>query len=90
MTHPDYCFSNDHMNNCTIIKWGESGYYMTDYPKGKYTNEIIDEMNSDRGVTPQQKEAMVCCSIAAQSNPNLDWEDHYSMILEMEIERSKR
>ena len=82
MEHPNFCYSHDLENNCTIIKWGESGYYKTDYPEGKYTDDIIDEINDLAGITPKMKDAMVCCSIAAQSNPNLDWDVHYEMIME--------
>ena len=81
MNHPEACYSRDHENNCTIIKWGEGGYYRTDYPKGKYTDEIIDEINANGGITPIQRRAMECCSIVAQNNPELDWERHYEMCL---------
>ncbi len=84
MEHPLFCYSKDLNNNCIILKWGEGGYYKTDYPKGKYTTEIIDEMNATGGITPQERSAMECCSIAAQDNPNLDWEAHYKMCMEME------
>lgn len=82
MEHPNYCYSNDLENNCIIIKWGEPGYYKTDYPKGKYTDDIIDELNERGDITPKMKDAMVCCSMAAQSNPDLNWDEHYKMIME--------
>ena len=81
MKHPNYCYSHDFQNNCTIIKWGESGYYRTDYPKGKYNDDIINELNSEIEVTPQMRRAMEICSMASQNNPNLDWENHYDMIM---------
>lgn len=81
MEHPNYCYSHDLENNCTIISWGESGYYPTDYPKGKYTDDIINELNERYGVTQEMKRAMECCSIAAQYNPDLDWDEHYAMCL---------
>ena len=83
MSHPDTCFSRDLNNNCTIIKWGESGYYPTDYPKGKYDDEIINKLNAESGITPQMRHAMECCSIVAQDKPNLDWNKHYEMCLEI-------
>lgn len=82
MNHPDMCYSHDIDNNCTIIVWGESGYYPTDYPKGKYDTEVIDWMNERSDITPEMRMAMECCSMVAQSNPNLDWEEHYSLIME--------
>lgn len=83
MNHPEMCYSQLY-NNCIIIKWGESGYYKTDYPEGKYTDEVINEMNARAGITPAQRRAMECCSMVAQSNPNLNWEEHYQMIVNKE------
>ena len=83
MTHPESCYSRDYMNNCIIIAWGESGYYKTDYPEGKYTDEIINELNELGGITPQQRNAMECCAIAATNNPNLNWDKHYEKVLNM-------
>ena len=86
MNHPDTIYSRDLNNNCIILKWGESGYYRTDYPEGKYTDEIIDEINSrmfdgDIEMAHKVRNAMECCSIAAQNNSNIDWESHYKMCL---------
>lgn len=83
MKHPEMIYSHDINNNCTIIKWGESGYYETDYPKGKYTDDVIDDLNSQVEITSMERKAMEICSMAAQNNPNLNWEKHYSMVLEM-------
>lgn len=83
MKHPEMIYSHDINNNCTIIKWGESGYYETDYPKGKYTDDVIDNLNLQAEITPKERKAMEICSMAAQNNPNLNWEKHYNMVLEM-------
>lgn len=80
MEHPDFCYSQIH-GDCIIIKWGESGYYPTDYPKGKYTDDVIDDMNEIGGVTREQRLAMECCSIVTQGNSNIDWEEHYKMCM---------
>ena len=89
MTHPESCWSllassigKDKKGDAIIIKWGEKGYYETDYPKGQYTDEIIDEINARGDITKAQRFAMEMCSIAAQNNPNLNWEEHYAMCLE--------
>lgn len=84
MNHPDTIYSRDMNNNCIIIKWGESGYYRTDYPEGKYTDDVIDQMN--KPWTSNERRAMECCSIAAQNNPNIDWDSHYKMCMEMKGE----
>ena len=83
MKHPEMIYSHDINNNCTIIKWGESGYYETDYPKGGYTDDIINELNAQRGFTPNERKAMEICAMATQDNPYLIWENHYNMVLEM-------
>ena len=79
--YPKYCYSHDLYNNCTIIKWGESGYYKTDFPQGKYDDSIVNELNEDGGITPKMRRAMEICSMAAQNNPKLDWKKHYDMII---------
>lgn len=83
MNHPEMIYSHDASNNCIILKWGESGYYETDYPKGQYNDDIINELNSDRGYTANERKAMEICSMAAQNNPNLNWNEHYNMVLGM-------
>ena len=83
MKHPETIYSHDINNNCTIIKWGEAGYYKTDYPEGGYTDDVINKINAERGFTPKERKAMEICSMAAQNNPNLDWEKHYNMVLKM-------
>ena len=80
MKHPNFCYSHDMNNNCTIIKWGEPGYYKTDYPEGGYTDEVIDEMNLKGGITPEQRKAMELCSIASQQK-HLNWESHYALCM---------
>ena len=80
-TYPEYCYSHDLYNNCTIIKWGESGYYKTDFPQGKYDDSIVNELNENGGITPKMRRAMEICSMVAQNNPNLDWKKHYDMIM---------
>ena len=82
MKHPEMVYSNDFNNNCIIIKWGESGYYKTDYPEGQYTDDLIDNLNELCGITRAERDAMVLCSMAAGFNPALDWEKHYQMCLE--------
>lgn len=83
--HPEMCYSHDLYNNCTIVKWGESGYYKTDYPEGKYTDDIIDHLNSEKGVTPEVRRAMEICSMASQDKPDYDWDKNFDEILEEEI-----
>lgn len=84
MKHPTVCYSRDMNNNCIILKWGESGYYKTDYPEGNYTDDIIDELNANSGITPQMRNAMECCAMASQGKESFNWEEHYEMCMNME------
>ena len=47
------------VGDAIIVKKGESGYYPTDWPKGVYTHEMIDEMNRGLGLTEEQAELLV-------------------------------
>ena len=82
--YPECCYSHDLNDNCTIIKWGESGYYKTDLPSGKYNDDVVNELNLNVGVTPKMRRAMEICSMVSQSNPKLDWKKHYDMIMSKE------
>lgn len=77
MNHPEFCYANDLNNNCIIIKWGEKGYYKTNYPEGEYTQDIIDELNHRGGITKAEAEAMKICSMIGPSN----WDEHYQTCL---------
>ena len=90
--HPDMCYSHDIYNNCTLITWGEGGYYKTDYPEGGYTDDVIDQLNEQLDITPEMRRAMEICSMVAQGNPDLDWEKHYQMVMESQerIQASKK
>ena len=88
MNYPEYCYSKTYDNNAIIIKWGQKGYYKTDFPKGKYTEDIINKINSQRGITSSERKAMELCSIAAQNNPNLNWEEHYEKVKKI-LEKNK-
>lgn len=83
MTHPETMYSHDLANNCIILKWGEAGYYKTDYPEGGYTDEIIDEMNSVLfdGDIEKAKIARMAMEICSVVNP-ADWEKNFDMIVE--------
>ncbi len=84
MDHPKHCYSHDMENNCTIVVWGESGYYRTDYPKGGYTDEIVDEINAIGGISRKQRKAMEFCSMCAQNNPDFNWEEGYAKFMQRE------
>ncbi len=86
-THPECLYSHDSSNNCTIVKWGEPGYLETDYPEGKYDDDAIDELNAKRWFdgnilrAKRVRNALERCSIAAQNNPDLNWDEHYELCI---------
>ena len=82
LQYPEMCYSHDQKNNCIILKWGDGGYYKTDYPEGRYTDEVIDQMNERADISPEMRRAMEICSMAAQNNPALNWKKHYEMVLD--------
>ena len=88
-TFPETVYSHDINNNCIIIKWGEAGYYETDYPKGAYTDEVIDELNENDGIVKAQRFAMEACAIAAQNNEGLDWKSHYQKCLKTYMQKNQ-
>ena len=90
MKHPEMCYSRDLNNNCIIIKWGEPGYYKTDYPEGGYTDELINDMNLNGDITPAERDAMEICSMVAQDNPNLNWEEHYEMCMNIAAKHRRK
>lgn len=56
-----------------IIKWGESGYYPTNYPDN-YTQEMVDTLNERIGVSKAEAHSMEMCS---RANPD-NWEEHFN------------
>ena len=85
----EMCYSHDLNNNCTIIKWDESGYFKTDFPEGKYTDEVINMMNEKLSVSKEERYAMELCSMAKQNNPELDWNEHYEKVLAAYMKKNK-
>lgn len=55
-----------------LIKKGESGYYRTDWPKGKDGDAFAAERNARMGVTPAQASAMVNGSMFGWHLPAAD------------------
>ena len=72
---PEECFSTLQTTGQLIcIKRGESGYYPSDWDTGdKERNvELADELNTRRGVTPAQRQAMEIGSMAGWDVPGAD------------------
>lgn len=81
--HPETCFVLLPTNNTVgIVKWGESGYYKTNYPEG-YTEEIVDELNDKFGYSRTEIKAMQICSMANIPETEDAWEKHFQMVCEI-------
>lgn len=77
MKHPDisYVFINV-TNELGVVKWGESGYYPTNY--GNHFNQkLVDNLNKKLGLSEEESTAMRYCSMASIPETNEAWEKHY-------------
>ena len=78
--HPETCFVLLPTNNTVgIVKWGESGYYKTNYPE-EYTEEIVDELNDKFGYSRTEIKAMQICSMANIPETEDAWEKHFQIV----------
>lgn len=69
---PELCFSTlPGTGELICIKRGESGYYPSDWNTSsrEHNRQIADEQNQRLGVTPAQKEAMMCGSMFGWNVP---------------------
>ena len=72
---PEFCFSTmPGTGELICIKRGESGYYPSDWNTSsrEHNRQIADEQNRRLGVTPAQKEAMMCGSMFGWNVPGAD------------------
>ena len=72
---PELCFSTlPGTGELICIKRGESGYYPSDWGTSsrEHNRQIAEEQNQRLGVTPAQKEAMMCGSMFGWSVPGAD------------------
>ena len=81
--HPETCWVYIPTERSVgIVKWGENGYYKTDYPHN-YTAEIVDELNEKSGYTKTEIMAMQICSMANLPETDEAWEKHFQMVCEL-------
>ena len=72
---PELCFSTmPGTGELICIKRGESGYYPSNWNTSsrEHNRQIADEQNQRLGVTPAQKEAMMCGSMFGWNVPGAD------------------
>ncbi len=91
--HPELCygllpkFKNREdgitYGDCIVIFWGETGYHPTNYPEGKYTQEMIDGFNEKLGVSKDVAMAMKDCSMINKLDTLEKWEKQFGVILDI-------
>lgn len=76
--HPDLCYVYLHTTDTVgVVKWGESGYYQTDYHG--YKESMVEDLNRKLGLNPVEVRAMVFCSMRKMQKE--DWPSAYQDIL---------
>ncbi len=81
MTYPEMCYTHiASTNEIGIIKWGESGYYSTDYSGNPKNIELVHHLNEKIGVSPTEAEAMSILSMN-ESLTSEGWGKKYEEVL---------
>lgn len=84
MNYPEMCYVYVEVGmEVGIVKWGESGYYRTEYAHNSSNEELVKELNSKLEVSENEAEAMKILSMNQSIDGNTtEWEKKYIDILE--------
>lgn len=85
MNYPEMCYIYVESNmEVGIVKWGESGYYMTNYEgKTQQNIQLVNKLNSQLGVSENEAEAMKILSMNKSIEGNIDeWQKKFAEIIE--------
>lgn len=78
--HPELCYIFlKTTGEVGIVKWGESGYYRTEYQG--FTENMVQELNQNGGISPVQANAMMSCSMNKNLKSDEDWKKAYDIFL---------
>ena len=92
MNYPELCYVYVEVGmEIGIIKWGESGYYITNYDgKTEQNIMLVNKLNSQLGITENEAEAMKILSMNTSINGNdKEWKAKFEEIVSRMNERSK-
>lgn len=85
--HPKICYVYIEVDHSVgIIKWGEHGYYKTDWPNN-FTPELVTNLNAKIGVNEKQAAAMKLCSMNKAISTPAEWYEKYCYLLKRLAER---
>ena len=91
MNYPELCYVYVEVGmEIGLVKWGESGYYRTEYAHKMENEEFVKEFNSKLGVSNNEAEAMKILSMNTSINGNdTEWKAKFEEIVTRMNERSK-
>ena len=83
MNYPEMCYVYVEVGmEIGVVKFGESGYYRTNYEHRTENEELVKELNAKLGVTDAQAEAMKILSMndSVQGN-EAEWKKKFDEIV---------
>ena len=91
MNYPEMCYVYIEVGmEIGIVKWGESGYYKTDYEHNSNNEELVIKLNSQLGVTEHEAEAMKILSMnKGIENNDGEWKKKFEEIINHMNEKTK-
>ena len=64
MNYPEMCYVYVEVGmEIGLVKWGESGYYRTEYESNSENEELVKKLNAQLGVSDNEAEAMKILSM---------------------------
>ena len=91
MNYPEMCYVYVEVGmEIGLVKWGESGYYKTEYAHKMENEELVKELNSRLGVSNNEAEAMKILSMnKGIENNDGGWKKKFEEIVNHMNERAK-
>lgn len=93
MNYPEMCYVYVEVGaEIGVVKFGEKGYYQTEYSLHDSTNEeLVKRLNSQLGVSESEAEAMKILSMNDSIDGNIEeWQKKFSEIVEKMDSRIKQ
>jgi len=84
MNYPEMCYIYvESTMEIGIVKWGECGYYITNYDEKTQQNiQLVNKLNSQLGVSENEAEAMKILSMNDSIDGNTEeWQKKFDEIV---------